>query len=182
MQQSNPNPINTRTDNLLPVVIPTEIVTHSLWPGTFRRWSDILAVTWAHFREPNTTTYLTKSEAQELEASRIPFAQHAMTNLWQRSRERIWTHIKEEAGETHFVALLHEDGLGPSRLLLRDGLRQAFPEGFRFCVPERTCAIVFSRQASPAALDSVRTVVRSCFQDGREPVSEKIFDEEDIVA
>jgi hypothetical protein len=77
---------------------------------------------------------------------------------------------------------MHEDGLGPSRLLLRDGLHQAFPEGFLFCVPERTCAIVFSKQASPAALNSVRTVVSGCFQNGREPVSDRVFDEGDIAA
>ena len=181
MQRSRQTPINARTDHLLPVVIPTGIVTHSLWPGTFKRWSETLSVTWAHFREPNITTYLTKSEAQELEADQIPFAQLALANLWQRSREQVWTHIKEEVGEVHFVALMHEDGLGPSRLLLRDGLHQAFPERFLFCVPERTCAIVFSKQASPAALASVRTVVSGCFQNGREPVSDRVFDEGDIV-
>src|ERR1035437_490819 len=173
---------SVQTDNLLPVVIPTEIVSHSLWPGPFSRWSDILSVTWAHFSEPHTTKYLTKTEARELEASRIPFAQLALTNLWRRSGEQVWTHIKEEAGETYFVALMHEDGLGPSRLLLRDGLHRAFPEGFSFCVPERTCAIVFSKQASPAALDSVRAVVSGFFRNGREPVSDGVFDEKDIVA
>ena len=169
-----------RTDDLLPVVIPTEIVAHPLWPGVHKRWNDTLSVTWAHLREPNTTTYLTKSEAEELTATGIPYAQLAWDNLRRRSSGRVWTHAKEEAGEIHFVALLHGDGLGPSRLLLRDDLRQAFPGGFRFCVPERTCAIVFSEQASPAALETVQTIVKGCFEGGRESVSTRVFAEVDI--
>jgi hypothetical protein len=169
-----------RIDDLMPVVIPTKIVIHPLWPGISTPWRDVLSVTWAWFYKPNTTTYLTKSEARELTANHVSFAQIACDNLRRFSSNRVWTHAKEEAGRVQFLAMLHEDGLGPSRLLLREELRQMFPEGFRFCVPERTCAVVFSKWANPAALDAVRTVVCGCFGGGREPVSEHVFAEEDI--
>jgi hypothetical protein len=181
MEGSKPTQFITSMDDLLPVVIPTGIVVDNAWPGTFKRWNEVLSVTWAHFTEPYNTVYLRKSEVQALEVRRVVFEQMALNNLRKRSSEQIWTHVKEEAGEIHFVALLHEDGLGPSRLLLGDDLRRAFPNGFLFSVPERTCAIVFSKQASPAALESVRVVVSGCFQNGRERVSERIFDQGDIV-
>lgn len=172
---------NPRYDDLMPVVIPTSIVTHKMWPGPSKRWNEELSVTWAHFQEPHSTLYLTNDEFSRFKSKRIPFASVAIDNLTMRSSGKVWTHIKEEDDEVHFVGLLHEDGLGPSRLLLREALHEVFPEGFRFCVPERTCAVVFSKEATSLAMESVMTVVRSCFQKGTEPVSENIFEENEIV-
>jgi hypothetical protein len=169
-----------RLDDLLPIVVPTEMVEQPGWPGPSLRWSDVLAVTWGHFTEPHVTTYLTKKEEEELARQRTPYPQIALENLRARSRGRVWSHVKKENGVVHFLALLHEDGLGPSRLLLCDELRQVFPEGYSFCVPERTCAVVFSRHATEPALSSVRKVISGCYHDGREPVSETVFDEEQV--
>jgi ribosome modulation factor len=37
--------------------------------------------------------------------------------------------------------MMHPDGWGPSRLLLREELEKAFPEGYRAAIPEMSCGL-----------------------------------------
>lgn len=169
-----------RSDDILPIVVPTRIVTHGQWPGSFLQWNDILSVTWAHFQEPCNTVYLTKLETEGFTSQRKNYQQIAIDNLRLHSRGRAWSHIKKEGDTVFYLGLLHEDGLGPSRLLLREELREIFPDGYSFCVPERTCALVFSRHANDSIMTVVQGLIAKCHQNGREPVSERIIDEEEI--
>ena len=71
---------------------------------------------------------------------------------------------------------MHEDGLGPSRLLFARQLGGRFAQGFTFFYPERSIAIVLASTASPKVRASVEDVVTKCFARADVPMSKTAFD------
>ena len=71
---------------------------------------------------------------------------------------------------------MHEDGLGPSRLMMYSWFTKQFPHGFSFFVPERSCAFVIANDASSKIQESVQTAVHGCFAAADVPMSESAFD------
>ena len=71
--------------------------------------------------------------------------------------------------------------MGPSRLLLRDALREIFPEGYRVSIPEMSCAFAMSKQLEEAAETMVTDMIAKCFSGGTRPLAPGIFDPDEIL-
>jgi hypothetical protein len=65
---------------------------------------------------------------------------------------------------------VHEDGLGPSRLICFTELLRLFPSGFHVFVPERAAAFVLSSTASAAVREQVSRAVAACDQHADVPM------------
>ncbi len=77
--------------------------------------------------------------------------------------------------------MMHQDGIGPSRILLRDRLESLFPEGYRVAVPEMSCALAFSKELDGFELATIQNTVAGCFQTGTRPLAPGLFDSEDLL-
>jgi hypothetical protein len=73
-------------------------------------------------------------------------------------------------GRPYAIAFMYEDGLGTSRLLLRDGLETMFPAGYRVALPERSCGFAFSADVTGEEARSVMGVVEQCHRHGTYPL------------
>jgi len=95
----------------------------------------------------------------------------------------VFTHrLGRKNGSGAFVGMMmHPDGWGPSRLLLREALEEVFPEGYRAAVPEMSCGVVMSRQLDQEEEAAAKGIVSQCFQKGTRPLAPGIFEAQDIL-
>jgi hypothetical protein len=77
--------------------------------------------------------------------------------------------------------MMHDDGIGPSRLLLNGYISKIFPEGYWVAVPERSVGIVLRHSAYREERVKIENVVLKCFNDGTVPVSPDFFDADKLL-
>jgi hypothetical protein len=71
--------------------------------------------------------------------------------------------------------MMHEDGIGPSRLLLNGWLEEVFPEGYLVSIPERSVGVVLSLRATSEERERVEGVVKNFFEEGTQPFIGQFF-------
>jgi hypothetical protein len=172
-------PEDVDVDDVRPVLVPQSFLTLGNWPGpsaTLR--APGLAMTWAVLTPAQTMLYVSHALASFWEQRAIDWRARAMQNL---RREAPWTHTFSGGdGRLYGVAMMHADGLGPSRLLLRDQLARAFPEGYRVAAPERSCGVAFRSMLLPEEEARMRRLVTRCFTQGTNPLLADIWKGDDL--
>ena len=66
---------------------------------------------------------------------------------------------------------MHPDGIGPSRLLFRDHLAAFFPAGYRVALPEMSCAVDFSVDATEPEMVILNKLIDDCHRKGTRPLA-----------
>jgi hypothetical protein len=169
--------------DLRPVLIPSPILAKGRWVGPYHYFPELpVSLTWAFLRPHRTMLYLSEDVAASLDQQTADWRRKAREAFTKDFRVKPWTHVfRGASGTTEAVALMHDDGLGPSRLLgAREFLAQ-FPGGFTFFVPERSCAVVLAATASPDVVAKVEHVVEKCFDAADVPMSKSGFRHEVLI-
>jgi hypothetical protein len=158
---------------LRPVLIPSSILEMGTWVGPYHHFSTLpVSLTWAYQRPEQTMMYLTHDMVQALETAHIDWRREARDSLVREFDRRPWSHeFRGASGDVEGVALLHDDGRGPSRLLCVRRLLGLLPDGFDFYVPERSCALLISRGAGADVRERVIQVVQQCLEAADVPMS-----------
>jgi hypothetical protein len=167
------DPLQFPLSDLRPVLIPSPILATGNWVGPFRYFESLpVSLAWAFLRPNQTMMYLSTPTADALEARGVDWRAVARSAVVRDFDRHPWTHEYEnDAGDVEAVAFLHEDGLGPSRLLCCNKLLTRFANGFVLFVPERSSALVLQEHASAKVRDSVHRAVRSCIEAAEVPMS-----------
>ncbi|WP_140469559.1 hypothetical protein [Hymenobacter nivis] len=141
-------------------------------------------LTWVCFGTGAAMTYLTRAEHQALEATQPGWQRVAVENLRHSlvEGERFFTHAKlsDDARRVIFLAFMHQDGIGSSRVLLANELRQAFPAGYALALPDRSCGLVIPRDATAAELVGVRALVETMHAGATTPLSSALLSPTDF--
>jgi hypothetical protein len=69
-------------------------------------------------------------------------------------------------GTPYSIAMMHSDGIGFSRLLFRDKLKELFPAGYRVALPELSCAFAISADATAEELQTLDPLIEGCYRNG----------------
>jgi hypothetical protein len=159
-------------DELFPVLVPSSFFSLGNWPGPFALLAlPGLAVTWAVLQAEQTMRYVDRRMEVYWDSRSIDWRARALENLRRTSVERPWTHeFRRDEGPLFAVAMMHPDGIGPARLLLHEHLEAAFPEGYLVAVPERSCGLALSLQATDAERARLQEIAAHCHRDGTAPV------------
>lgn len=166
------DPSTFSVEDLRPVLIPSAILSYDRWVGPrYYVGSLPVSLTWAYLRPENTMIYLSFDAVAWLEAHHIDWRRSAKASLHQDFDNRPWTHEFRDESGLQAVALLHADGLGPSRLLCAEELKRSLSGDFDWYVPERSCAFVISKNASSSIRDKVATAIRRCYESAEVPMS-----------
>ena len=158
--------------DLVPVFVPSSFFELGNWPGPF----DVLGVeglglAWAMLQPDQTMRYVDREVERQWDMHAIQWRDRALENLQRHSVRTVWTHeFRSDNGSLFAVAMMHQDGVGPSRLLLRESLERLFPEGYLVALPEMSCGIVLSAQATLAERAKIEELVNGCFTDGTRPL------------
>lgn len=162
---------------VMPVILPLEL-TDIGWPGPIVRIGALpFAMAWADCAEGNRFFYITQAEAQAWEDAGIDWQATAFDNLSRHTmREQGFGEKCDEHGRPFVKVMLQRDALGPSRLLLPHLFDTILGSDYRVAIPERTCAIAFRRDLTPAQAVDITGIIDGCYQHGTEPMSPERFD------
>jgi hypothetical protein len=157
-------------ESVLPVIVPRTYFQLGNWPGRYLllRHPD-LAVTWVELTGPKWMDYVNHDRQREIEQCGLGIHSIAMANLRKQS-EKHFTHARTDGERIVFQAMMHEDGLGTSRLLLLPGLKAPFPAGYWVAIPERSCGIVVPKGLPSSEHDEVSQMIAGCHRDGTIPM------------
>ena len=167
---------------LIPVFVPAGFLEGGKWPGPcVQLRARDLAIVWAILRPHNTMIYVVTETSNFWESNGIQWREKAMDNLERFSENNVTTHhFSRTDGTVYSVVMMHDDGVGPSRLLLNGSIEQIFPEGYYVAIPERSVGIVLSRNVTDDERLKIDELVEKCFKDGTAPVSPLMFDPDEL--
>ena len=123
-------------------------------------------------------TYITEENFAELNQKNEGWQQQAFENLRHSitERENFFTHQvqTENNKEIKFLAFLHTDGIGSSRILLDNELSKAFPDGYYVALPDRSCGLVTPKSLDNKHLEEVKKLVTDMCKDATIPMSPEL--------
>lgn len=156
-------------DRIRPLIVPAEYVDVGV-PAAFDALSSPdLALTWVELSDRATMLYVTPLRAGEWDRSHAGWRAEALEEMRRADRGQVWTHEKRTgSGALAWVGMMHEDGLGSSRLLLEPELQRTFPDGYLVALPDRSCGMAISR--TNADLDEVRAMVSRMHEGATTPM------------
>jgi hypothetical protein len=170
-------PADRDLSRVVPIILPLELLNAS-WPGPIVRIGELpFCVAWATCGEMNSFFYVTEREAQFWDDAGIDWRGIAMENLSRMAASRPASGEKlDNDGLPFLKVMLHEDAVGPSRLLLPYLFDEALGANYEVAIPERTCAIAFRKNLSPGQASDVGGMINGCFEHGTEPMSPERFE------
>jgi hypothetical protein len=141
-------------------------------------------LTWVSFKADEAMTYLTRAEHQTLEATQPGWQRVTMDNLRHLlvDDESFYTHVKvsDDARRVIFLAFMHQDGIGSSRLLLAPEWSQAFPSGYFLALPDRSCGLLVPHDVSATELADAQQMVESMYDGATVPMSNQLYTSADL--
>lgn len=162
---------------LLPIFVPASFFGYGNWPGPYELLNaEGLGLTWTILGEGQSMRYLDHRVRESWEADGFDWKAAARANLTklagvQGDGHGLCTHaLPRQNQEIFCVAMMHPDGLGPSRLLLFDALRKLFPSGYRVALPEMSCGIAFDANLDDKETSSVQEMIDKCYRNGTRPL------------
>lgn len=176
-------PRQINLDALFPLFVPASFLATGLWPGPVERLrAPGIGLTWVVEQPGQTMRYVDRGIVAYWEQQEIDWRTRAVANVLCASKSPIWTHeLRREGGELYAAFFMHDDGYGPSRLLLTAELQAAFPAGYHVGLPEMSCGLALSKDAGAAERQRVDQIVAGSFEKGTRPLVAGILDSSDLL-
>ncbi|QUD90572.1 hypothetical protein [Phenylobacterium montanum] len=159
-------------DALCPAIIPREFSASGDWPGPVVQLPvDGVDLTWVVHGEPDLVRYVDWRLDAYWRDNEVDWRSKAMANLVRVAHAHPHSHeFRGDDGRVVMVVMMHEDGLGPSRLLVPHLLDEVFPDGYQVALPELTCAFAFGVTAGDED-PRIEELISGCFTNGTRPLS-----------
>jgi hypothetical protein len=162
-------------DSLVPIILPPELLTME-WPGSIIPLGDLpFSLAWAVVVKPNQFRYVNQETQADWEASGVDWRACAMQNLKRIARQFPFFEKCDEYGRPFVQALITDDAIGPSRLLIPHLFEEQFGDDYMVAIPEKTCAIIYSAKLTGEQRVDVDEWIDGCYKVGRERMSVERF-------
>ena len=171
------------TDQLLPIFVPADFFEFDNWPGPYHLCKALgLGQTWVILQPEETMLYLSRAIQEYWESQGFEWVQLAKDNLARLSEENQYTHeFRRDDGQLYAVALMQDDALGPSRLLLGDYFNWLFPQGYDVALPEMSCGFVIAKDITKKEREKIAKLVDDCYHNGTRPLIPGIHEATDLI-
>jgi len=170
------------TAKLLPIFVPASFFASGGWPGPYSRLrTPAIGLTWTVLLPGQTMRYMDFAMKEHWEAQQLDWKALALKNLSDQTSNRPVREMRRATGEVCSIAFIFEDGLGPSRLLLRGTLAERFPAGYRVAMPEMSCGFAFAKDLEGQELTTVEGVIDHCYRKGTRPLAPGSYDPDDLL-
>jgi hypothetical protein len=167
---------------LVPVLVPGEFVEPG-WPGPITRLKAAgVALTWAVLMPEETMIYVNHEAVDHWVQQEVDWHKVALKNLFRMSPELSSHSFVRSDGEYFGLAMQQTDGIGPSRLLLTEWLKEIFPHGYLCAIPERSMGVVVSATATAEEYKRAADLVDRCYREGTSPFRTGFFSPSELVA
>ena len=174
------------TANIFPLIVPASYYQKGVWELPHQQLPNKkYLLTWVFFNTNSAMIYITQKDFVELNAKYTGWQKLSFENLRKSitEEENFFTHQKqtEDGKEIKFLAFLHSDGIGSSRILLDCELAAAFPDGYYVALPDRSCGLVIPKTISSKDLTDVKDQVNSMYKDATTPMSGEVYPSENFL-
>lgn len=171
--------------HLYPLIVPSSYISDTGWDLPHHALPNTaFLLTWVSFKADEAMVYLTRDEYQVLESTQLGWQQVALNNLRYSltDDESFYTHVKvsDDKRRTVFLAFMHQDGIGSSRLLLASEWSQAFPAGYSLALPDRSCGLLIPHGVSATELADAQHMVESMYDGATVPMSAQLYPSADF--
>ena len=162
--------------DLYPILVPKAFAATGAWVGPVETLEvDGLDLSWGVHSAPNWLDYLNHDMVASWEGQGVDWRAAATANLTRLAAAQPWSgELRDDAGRMILVVFLHEDGLGPSRLMVPGLLDEVFPDGYAVAIPELTCAVAVGRVSGDED-PRAEQMIQECFANGTRPVSPRRY-------
>jgi hypothetical protein len=172
----------TDIENVVPIIVPRGYFAQGNWPGPYDYLrSELLGLTWTILFPGEVMVYVNHENVAEWERSHINWQKAANHNLLRISENQLWTREKRDAdGQLLWAAMMHEDGLGSSRLLLQKEIFEAVGGKYQIGLPDRSCAIIVPESAGKNNMMEVTQMVQRMFEKATTPMLRDMLNPNDL--
>ena len=160
------------TEMLRPLIVPNEYFASGQFPAPHVPLAaPDLALTCVLLSDPGAMVYVTPDAADALGRSGIEWRAAALAAMRRSDEGLLWTQDRhDEDGRLLWLEFMNVDGLGSSRLLLRDDLERQFPEGYLVALPDRSCGLAISKSVDEEVLEELRAMVTEMHRAATTPM------------
>ena len=171
------------TEFLRPVIVPSDYFASGQFPAPHvPLTAPDLALTCVLLSERTTMLYVTPDVADGWRRSGVQWESAALTAMRRSDEGLLWTQERrDEEGRLLWIGFMNDDGLGSSRLLLREDLERQFPEGYWVALPDRSCGMAISKRVESEVLEELRTMVAEMHRGATTPMCAELRDPEELV-
>lgn len=175
------SPADRDVTRLVPIILPPELLAGG-WPGPIVPIGQLpFAMAWAVRGDMNSFVYVSHEQAAFWQEAGLDWRKLAFENLRDMSTEKpAWGEKLDDDGRPFFQVLLHDDAIGPSRLLVPHLFDDVFGPDYLVAIPERTCAVVYRTDLTPEQSADVEGMISGCYEHGTEPMSPERFKPQDF--
>ena len=175
MTEIPPDVLKISEDDLAvtyPLIVPATYGQHGNFPAQLIPLMDSgLALSWVALTRPDWMVYVMSEIVATWQMQGVDLFERAMSNMREADAGRTWTHEKTDAwGRLIWVGMMHDDGLGSSRLLCRAELEEVFPMGYEVALPDRSCGLALSATATAEERQQFVELVRRCWEGATVPM------------
>jgi hypothetical protein len=171
----------TDIERVVPLIVPRNYFELGNWPRPYAHLrSPLLGLTWTVLY-PDAMVYVNWERAKGWEREGIDWRERAMANLRALSAESLLTHARyDDDDQLLWGAMLHEDGIGSSRLLLHDDILAELGGTYRIGLPDRSCAIVIPVSAGEPNMAETAVMIRQMYEGATVDMLPDLLDPEDL--
>jgi len=157
---------------LRPLIVPSEYFASGQFPAPHvPLTAPDLALTCVLLSDPGAMLYVTPDAVDALGQSGIEWRPAALAAMRRSDEGLLWTQDRrDEDGRLLWLEFMNVDGLGSSRLLLRDDLERQFPEGYFVAFPDRSCGLAISKSVDSDVLEELRAMVADMYRHATTPM------------
>jgi hypothetical protein len=168
---------------LMPIFVPAAFFARGNWPGPYARLrTPDIGLTWTVLTPGQTMRYMDFGMKQLWEQQGIDWKDLARRNLSDLTNARPGVReMRNPKGELSSIAFMFQDGLGPSRLIFREGLKERFPAGYRVAMPEMSCGLAFAKDLGGEEMATVQGVIDHCYRRGTRPFVPGSYHPDDLL-
>jgi hypothetical protein len=140
-----------------------------------------LALSWVLLLGDGRFRHVTDEMIARWTAAGTDWRQVALGNLRPRhpkdkARQVFTGYYDGPDGRAGCAFALHDDGLGLSRLLLREETGRLFPDGYRVALPDLQAGMVISTTAAPDLMRAFAETVERYYESGSAPLRAGLYD------
>jgi len=161
---------------IYPLIVPANYHVRDVWGFPHRAFNNTnFILTWVSFMGLEPMLYMTEDISKRLSAQHPNWQRQAMENLRHsiRDNENFFGHFKRTGDNSKilFLAFENEDGIGSSRILLKNELSKIFPNGYYVALPDRSFGLAIAKDVSATDLKKTRSLVKKMHKVATTPMS-----------
>jgi hypothetical protein len=168
---------------VMPIFVPSGFFAHGKWVGPYCRLRNPeIGMTWTVLMPGRSIRYVDRRMTDLWEGQKVDWKTLAKRNLSNITTNQPGVkEMRSAAGDLCSIAFMFEDGLGPSRLIFREGLAQRFPAGYRVAMPEMSCGLAYAKDLQGPDLATVTGLIDHCHRSGTRPFVPGSYDPDDLL-